>query len=105
MPGKYGELVRWCTDATIKYFLYGNPSTKRPEDHQAAEAHRQANKTYSLVTNLCDPFLDKTGEKTGDRFFSSFDTASELLRRNTLVHNKKNRRDIPPILHEAREKF
>lgn len=106
-PGKYGELVRWCTDATTRYFLNGSPLTKRPEDVVAAEAHKQSNRAKSLVIDLCGPFFNEGRNVTGDRFFSSMDVTTELLEKNTtyLGTLKKSTRDIPAVLHEPREQF
>ena len=106
-PGKYGELVRWCTDAKNRYFLNGSPLTKRPEDSVAAEVHKESNRAKSLVMNLCGPFFNDGRNVTGDRFFTSMDVATELLNRNTtyLGTMQKNKRDIPAILHEPREQF
>ena len=106
-PGKYGELVRWCADASNRYFLNGSPLTKRPSDPEAAIQHRDSNKAKNLVLDLCAPFLDEGRNVTGDRFFTAVDTAEELLRRRTtyLGTMTKNKRDIPPTLHETRPKY
>ena len=105
-PGKYGELIRWCTDAKERYFLYGSPQTKRPQNQVAAEAHKESNKAKNLVMDLCAPFLNSGRNITGDRFFSSYDLACDLLTNHNTTYLgtlHKNRRDIPAILHEPRD--
>ena len=50
---------------------------------------------------LSEPFLDKGSNITADRFFTSKPLAEELLRRRTTYVGTiaKNKREIPPILH------
>ena len=100
-PGKYGELVRWVVDGEYRYFLNGDPLTRRPTDPQAAQRHKTDNTAKMLVLNLARPFLDKGRNITGDRFFTSFDLAEELLRRQTTYVGtmSKTKREIPPTLH------
>ena len=74
-PGKFGELIRWCSDANDRYFLNGSPLTKRPEDRDALILHKEENKAKRLVTNLVAPYLDRGLNVTGDRFFTSLELA------------------------------
>lgn len=101
-PGKYGELIRWCADANNRYFLMGNPLTKRPEDAEAAQQHKQNNTSKALVMSLTEPFLDQGRNVSGDRFFSSKSVVDELLHRRTTYVGTvmQNKREIPPILHD-----
>jgi hypothetical protein len=106
-PGKYGELVRWCADAEFRYFLNGNPLTRRPEDASAATRHKENNSAKNLVLDLTGPFLDRGRNITGDRFFSSTALAHDLLtRRTTYVGTiMKGKRELPPILHEPKNQY
>lgn len=106
-PGKYGELIRWCCDSNVRYFLNGDPLTKRPTNIDSAAMHKEANKAKNLVLSLSEPFLDKGHNVTGDRFFSSLDIAETLLQRRTTYVGTvaTNKRHLPPVLHETKERF
>ena len=106
-PGKYGELIRWCADADYRYFLNGLPVTKRPNDADAAHEHKIENQAKNIVMTLTNPFLDEGRNVTADRFFSSVPLAEALLQRKTTLVGTmmKNKREIPPILHEKMEKY
>ena len=106
-PGKYGELVRWCTDAKNRYFLNSSVLTKKPADGNAARIHQESNKAKNLVLNLARPFLNSGRNITADRFFSSVDVAISLYEKRTTYVGTltKNKRDIPPALHVKQENF
>lgn len=106
-PGKFGELIRWCSDANDRYFLNGSPLTKRPEDRDALILHKEENKAKRLVTNLVAPYLDRGLNVTGDRFFTSLELAEELLERRTTYVGTvaSNKRHLPPVLLQPKEKF
>lgn len=102
-PGKYGELVRWVADGKFRYFYRGSPLVKRPIDSEAAAAHREQNKVNNVVNYLLVPFYNSGRNVTGDRYFSSFVLASNLMTNHQLTYIgplMANKREIPPVLRE-----
>jgi hypothetical protein len=102
-PGKYGELIRWVADSEYRYVYRGSPLVKKPENEEAAAAHTQVNKVVNLVKYLTEVFTGTGRNVTGDRYFSSFALACDLLTQSRLTYLgtlMANKRDIPPILHK-----
>lgn len=98
---KHRELVRWAIDGEYRYFLNGDPLTRRLTDLQVTQRHKADNTAKRLVLNLAGPFLDKGRNIICDRFFTSCNLAEELLRRQTTYvgTTSKTKRDIPPTLY------
>ena len=102
-PGKYGEMIRWCSDAKYRYFFRGSPLLRTPKNTEAAATHKEANKVNNLVLYLVQSFFGTGRNITGDRYFSNFDLTVQLLNHGlTYIGTlRSNKREIPPLLHQS----